>query len=503
MIGDEADPAAESLLGMLAQANMELEVAQDALDGAEDNSADETEIDRLTKAVTAAEGMRNNYKMMLDTAKADLATVTKERDDAMIELAELRRTSAAAVAAAALKERIAREKVIKTALDDTRVAADAAVPLPTTEITAQTNLIVKRSVAGMVTVDVNGATNDVYTGGETTAGSGDWNSVTMTRTGTDEAEHTLVIYTDIDAPADTKLTVVYTAADGTTSLLANALAHEGNMADRRYGKAQSDDFPSGPGVTLTYGTGGGDKTVVGTFDGVPGQFICTLPMCSVTTNAKGELNTSPSWSFTADAQNTVTVKVPDTGYAYFGWWLSKPKLNNVPHSVAVFAGGTNAETPLAVAIEGSATYSGPAAGKYVTKTFSAGPQTDAGVGHFTANAKLTAAFGDATTANGTIGGSITGFELDDGSNPSWTVKLEDADFTADGTFGGTTEVSFGGALTDTADDAPVAEQVGHWQGAFYGGGGADAVDAPDAVAGTFDAVTENASVIGGFGATKN
>ena len=53
-------------------------------------------------------------------------------------------------------------------------------------------------------------TDDVYTGGETTAGSGDWNSVTMTRTDASaEAEHTLVIYTDIDAPADKKFNDKY------------------------------------------------------------------------------------------------------------------------------------------------------------------------------------------------------------------------------------------------------------------------------------------------------
>ena len=196
------------------------------------------------------------------------------------------------------------------------------------------------------------------------------------------------------------------------------------------------------------------------------------------------------------------MKDPDTGYAYFGWWLNKPEDVAGVHVVEVFAGGTNGVTDLAEEIVGNATYSGPAAGKYVTKTFSAGPQTDAGVGHFTANANLTARFGTADIVGTTIDGSITGFELDDGSNPGWTVKLLGKDNIAmdgamDGAFTGTTEVNFGGGFT--AGDT----SAGMWQGAFYGADPDDNTKAPDAVAGTFDAVTENAAVIGGFGATKN
>ena len=44
----------------------------------------------------------------------------------------------------------------------------------------------KRNAAGMVTVDVNGDADDDYAGGETTAGSGDWNSVTLTKTNDDD-----------------------------------------------------------------------------------------------------------------------------------------------------------------------------------------------------------------------------------------------------------------------------------------------------------------------------
>ena len=500
MIGDETDPAAESLRGMLAQANVDLGEARTALEMAMDNSADEMVIAGLRQDVTAAEGMRDNYKAMLDTANDNLATVTTERDDARTELAEFKKTAAAALATVDLKERIAREKAIRAAIltDNNRVGTDTkAVPNTLSGVVAVPGVVAKRNAAGMVTVDMNGAADDVYTGGATTAGSGSWNSVTMTRSdAVSGATDTLVIYTDIDAPKDTLLTTVY-LVDG-ANLLDAALAHGNDMTDARYGKAQSDGFPSGPGVTWTYGPAGRATAVIGTFDGVVGQFMCITTPCTVATNAMGKLLTSVNWRFTADAQNSATVKVPDAGYAYFGWWLNKPKLNTGTHDVEVFAGGTNPAT-LTAGIVGDASYSGPAAGKYVTKTFSAGPQTDAGVGHFTANANLKASFGTATdTAVGTIGGMIDGFVLDDGATPGWAVKLETVNLTADPTFSGTTEVNFGGGLTDSD-----ANQVGNWQGSFYDTAPATpAGGAPGAVAGTFDATTDNATVIGGFGATK-
>ena len=101
------------------------------------------------------------------------------------------------------------------------------------------------------------------------------------------------------------------------------------------------------------------------------------------------------------------------------------------HMTEVFAGAVG-DPPASVtadAIEGNATYVGPAAGKYATKSYSAGVQTDAAAGHFTASTTLTAKFlggwsWTMVAKTGTIGGSVTGFELDDGATPAWSVKLE-------------------------------------------------------------------------------
>ena len=148
------------------------------------------------------------------------------------------------------------------------------------------------------------------------------------------------------------------------------------------------------------------------------------------TDDKGKLIASDGWRFTADSQNTATVKEPDVAYAYFGWWLNKPKANSgIQHGVEVFAGGTDAAMQAEVdqEIVGNATYSGPAAGKYVTKTLSAGVHSDSGVGHFTATANLTAKFGDDIAAGRPSTGSVTGFVLDDVTSAPWKVILEDAE----------------------------------------------------------------------------
>ena len=432
-------------------------------------------------------------------AKVDEALQLPGNEAALIaslqgQITDQAQTVADATAKAAKDERIAREKAIKLAIElpGNRVGT-AQKMLPDTP-SGVTAVMATRNAAGMVTVDVNSDADDVYAGGETTAGDGDWNSVTMTKTDGNEATDTVVIYTDIDAPTDTLLTTVY--LDGGTNLLDQALMFE-NMIDKRYGKAKSDGFPSGPTDTWTYGPDGRATTVIGTFDDVPGQFTCTISTCEVKTDPMGKLVTSMGWRFTATLQNSATVKVADTGYAYFGWWLNKPKLNTGMHDVEVFAGGTDAANVNA-AIVGTATYAGPAAGKYVTKTSQAGAHSDSGVGHFTAKANLTAKFGLADGDVGTIGGLVTGFVLDDTTAASWTVTLEDATLNDTAIFDGTTEVDFGGGATATEGGG-----AGTWQGSFYDDADTDdPTNAPGTVAGTFDAITDNASVIGGFGATK-
>ncbi len=480
LTGELADATdnADAIQGMLDTANADVtRLTGELADASTRADTAEGEVTRLTGELADA-------NTRADTAEGEVERLTGELETANAELAKIRLDAADALTKAARDERIAREAGVNTAIRANRVGTTGtAFP---TGITEQA---VKRDAAGKVTVDVNGATADDYAGGETTAGSGDWNSVTLTKTDVvTEAEDTVVFYTDIEAPSDKLLTAQYTQDQLDDALDTTTVS-----------KAASSGFPSEPGTTWVY-TGADDeraKTVTGTFDGVPGQFTCSVEAdCSVATNSDGELMESDNWRFTPDSPNTATVKDPDVAYAYFGWWLNKPKANDGMHDVEVFAGGTtDHEADVTNEIVGNATYSGPAAGKYVTKTFSAGVHSDSGVGHFTATANLTAKFGAADAA-GTIGGSVTGFVLDDVTTAPWKVILEDATLSTNtATFDGTSEVDFGGG--------PTSSDAGTWQGSFYDDADAtDNTNAPGTVAGTFDAVTDNANVIGGFGATK-
>ena len=467
-IGAEVDPAPGSLRNMLAAAN--------------------ADVMRLTGELTDADADVVRLTGELTDANADVVRLTGELKTANDELEKIRKDTADALAAAALADRIAREVAISTAVGLNRVGS-APKPLPDAASGA-TAVAATRDAAGAVAIDVNGAANDdVYAGGEVTADASGWTSATLTMTdAVTEATDTLMIYTDIEAPADKLFTDQYDRATRDNIL---------NDADRAT-KAASGEFPSGSSQQLTYGGASGNPvSFAGTFDGISGNYECTSSgsTCTLSTDADGELATAADWRFTPNS-NLATVKDPDTAYAYFGWWLNMPKDNTAAHDVDVFAGGTTGNAAdVTNAIEGTATYSGPAAGQYITKTYTAGVQTNAGVGQFTATANLKANFTDAANP-GSIGGSVTGFMLDGNTSAPWTVVLEDAAL-ADGSavFNGTSEVNFGGGLTDGATAA------GTWQGSFYAD--ADAADAaPGAVAGTFDAVTDNAAVIGGFGATK-
>ena len=454
-----------------------LAAAQDVYKALTDASTDE---DRATAVAALEEAL-----MLAGNEAAYLAYLEKK----VLDQAQ---TVADAAAKAGLADRIAREEKIGVAIDG--IVTTVAKPLPGMASGVTEGLVASRSVAGMVTIDVNGADeDDDYAGGATPAGSGDWNSVTMTKTDAEGNTDTVVLYTDIAAPADVLFRMQYV---GVTNFLA--------AADVK--KARSDNFPSGATRTIVYGansdgTDSGNPLLFrGTFDDLPGVFTCDVLSCTLTTNDKGVLNeAAQNWTFTPDAANTATVKVPDAGYAYFGWWLNKPKDNKDPHMVDVFAGGSDDMHAATVTdlIVGTATYAGPAAGKYVTKTFTAGVHSDSGVGHFTAKANLTAKFGDAEGDDvRTIDGSVTNFMLDDTTAASWKVTLEDIILTEDDmNFNGTTEVDFGGGAT--ASDVG----AGVWQGRFYGAA-TDPADAPSTVAGTFDAGTDNASVVGAFGATK-
>ena len=184
----------------------------------------------------------------------------------------------------------------------------------------------------------------------------------------------------------------------------------------------------------------------------------------------------------------------DASYVYFGWWLNKPSSSAMAHMVEAFS-GTRGGTPALAAgpIEGKATYKGPAIGKYVVKTSTAGVLTDAEAGHFSATATLNADFGD-TTAAGTISGKVDSFNTSGDANGSaWRVNLKSTELQGGSAlFNANTSVTFGGLTSDNA---------GKWEGTFYD---ADGTNAPGTAIGTFDAHDPGgtANISGAFGAKK-
>ncbi len=514
---------------MIAQLQMDLADANTALATANGNVADlrmqltnamdhgsslqmqldaaNAEVTRLTGELATSTGNADNLQMQLDAAKADvtrlqgmvdanatmisqlqmdLADANKRADDAEAELAQIKKDAADALADAAQKEKMDRGNAVATAIGAARVVAGTARPLPgaASSVTAVT---AKRNTAGTVTVELGDAKG--YTGGEGPAGSDGWTGVMLSRTNENKSEDQVVVYTDIAAPKPTTL-----AAE----LERGAVTID---QDEERMRIMPDALPVGD-ATLSYSA---NDDFEGTYRGIAGTFTCT-GTCTVTLDDDGDPVVAGDSNFVPDTIAS-TYDAPDANYVYFGWWLNKPEKADGTHMVEAFAGGTTGHAAEATAaMEGKATYSGPAAGKYVTKTFTAGVLTDAEAGHFTATATLNADFLDASDT-GTITGEVTGFENSgevDGSG--WVVKLMlgyqsgtttevDSNIAAaDATFDGRTSVNFGGG--EHAD-------AGNWEGSFYGGGGTESPNAhPSTVAGIFDAVTPNASITGGFGGTK-
>ena len=299
LIGDETDPADDSVRGMLAAANAEV-MRLEGLIGDETDPAGDSLGGQLAAANArigstddpdSLEGQLAAAKAQIDNDDPDNLGLMQQLAAAKEALAKIEKETEAGRNAMMLAERIAREGMIQTAISATgRVGT-----IPKATPTGITSVTAARNPTGMVTVKVS---DDDYTGGETTAGAGDWNSATLTN-----GTNTLVVYTDIEAPADKLLTVQYTRVE-----LDNALTFT-DANDQRAGKAQSAGFPSAPSTSWTYtgAEGGRAKTVDGTFDGVLGHFACEADTCTLMTDDKGKLmTTSDAWRFTPMAPLTRT-----------------------------------------------------------------------------------------------------------------------------------------------------------------------------------------------------
>ena len=243
-----------------------------------------------------------------------------------------------------------------------------------------------------------------------------------------------------------------------------------------------------------------------TFAGAAGTLKCAgATDCTVTLGAEGAITDfGTGWEFTPDADETVDVA--DTDYLHYGFWLQRTTDADgvlTYDEVQTFAGSSIAATGSVTQVTGSATYDGGATGVYVKNNeydSATGEVTDASSGHFTADASLTATFGQlndddnvgtiAPNLLNTLSGTIDGFELSGGEANEWSVNLQGDIDTVDGTAsgaangggdpGGTFSATFHGPNED-ADNDPIA---------------------PHTVVGEFNTNFGNGSAAGGFGARK-
>ncbi len=283
-------------------------------------------------------------------------------------------------------------------------------------------------------------------------------------------------------------------------------------------RVMSAAFAAGTEATLTVahddpGTHGTDEAreLAGAYDGAAGTYRCNgAAECRVEIGASGGITgMSTGWVFTPDPGATVDVR--DDDYLHYGFWLKKKTDDEgaVTYNEAeTFAGSSVPVSGDLAAVKGRATYEGGAAGVYVIKTRydpNTGELVNANSGHFMANARLTATFGQ--TAEQDIApnqlymltGTIDNFMLSGEEDNDWSVTLAGAIDMAAGTASGTAEggvtgqdgsfnAVFHGSVepVDHDDDANTSAVTPH----------------PHTAVGEFNASFGSGSVTGAFGARR-
>ena len=248
--------------------------------------------------------------------------------------------------------------------------------------------------------------------------------------------------------------------------------------------------------------------VAGTFEGIAGTYYCSgAEDCTATYGSAGIALSSGTWRFVH--QKDAMVSIPDANYLYYGWWVQKDK-DGKPTATNVFAEFAGAE-PMKRDVttessEGSATYTGSAAGKYAMTNTAAGTAEG---GHFTADVTLTAKFGGTSVEGAGLSGMVENFMAGGESKP-WSVTLARQGWNATGGTEPATDdddTATDESMTTTwSIDGNKAAADGTWMGQTYDtttGPADDGLTTPTDVIGTFNAKFETSgSMIGAFGANK-
>ena len=252
------------------------------------------------------------------------------------------------------------------------------------------------------------------------------------------------------------------------------------------------------------------EEVTGTYNGAPGTYRCNgTSACTVTIAYDDDDMASISamsdgWVFTPD--EGAMSDVSDDDFLHYGFWLARTKDSDGAvtsyDEVETFAGSSMAASGSVASVPGMAEYEGGATGVYVHDMVNSDGSTDSSTsGHFTADASLTATFGQvpvsSTDTTGTIApnmlntvtGTIDNFELSGGEAQMWSVALSGSIDASGGTLAGTAKGGVGdGSLSGTFHGPVTAVD--------------NVVPHPHIVVGEFNAGFTNGSVAGGFGARE-
>ena len=309
------------------------------------------------------------------------------------------------------------------------------------------------------------------------------------------AEH-LIAYTDIAAPESMPFTPEnLNKLNEVSGLTGDAIPAAGLAIDKAWlplvaSTSLAAATPRGSVTHASVGTGAdAGLSFTGSFSGAPGTYSCSGVACSVTLDDRGTATAvGGTWSFAPEYG--AMVGIPDYDHLYLGWWLNE---KDGAYGFQSFAGAVGFPAGAAIvqaAMEGSATYTGAAAGIWVTEDISGGRITRAESGEFTAAATLKAHFFGANDA-GMVTGEISSFRDGDGRPlGGWSVELEEAPLTVG-------RSAFAGKTS-----RPGGSGAGSWQGEFHGTDGASANARPSHVTGRFDAQFPGVYIAGAFGGAK-
>ena len=260
-------------------------------------------------------------------------------------------------------------------------------------------------------------------------------------------------------------------------------------------------------------------SIPGNYDGAGGRYVCDAggSTCSVAVTPGGAYTLTGTWTFVPELNATAWLQDGGTAagggqigeFMSFGWWLQEPTAQTGVYTFRYYADGTAYQLASGALAEGSATYNGRAAGKFVVQQIDESGVIDGEAGMFTAAASLTAKF-SGTGAQGTLEGAISGFQSDnaDVDVSGWMVTLAPqtltdttgTSVTSTGTENDPTESAFDGATATLGDQT----LHGTWGSQFFGqpspAGSGDKY--PLGVGGVFQADNESASIAGAFGARR-